>query len=250
MMLRRLGPSESNCFPIFYMFRLVSYYEISILKKPNDGNGDEYSGDGVAGQPRLPADVPPTRHSNDCVAVGLATESFHVHSRMPGWDRRSFGYHGDDSGLFHASGTMVRHFGERFGAGDIVGCGVSYTTKSIFFTLNGKFLGDGFSGIDEEFLKNDLFPVVGVDTNCPIHLNLGGEKPFAFDLASFIMKDENTIASSYRWKEETVTSAIRRGSISSSLSSSTRSLGCASSPSGHGGTQPSSKRRFSLGRIP
>ena len=102
--------------------RLVSYYEVSILSKP--------PAVGVMTQPRTQNGNTHSRHTSDCVAVGLATESFHIHSRMPGWDRKSWGYHGDDGGLFHSSGTMVREdYGERFGAGDTVGCGVDFTSK-------------------------------------------------------------------------------------------------------------------------
>mmetsp|Transcript_14669 Transcript_14669/g.35773 ORF Transcript_14669/g.35773 Transcript_14669/m.35773 type:complete len:686 (+) Transcript_14669:124-2181(+) len=225
--------------------RLVSYYEVSILSKP-------IAEDDVGGmtQPRVQSDGTHTRHASDCVAVGLATESFHIHSRMPGWDRRSYGFHGDDGGLFHSSGTMVRPFGERFGAGDTVGCGVDFSSKSIFFTLNGKFLGNGWTNIDGEFLKNDLFPVVGVDTNCPIHLNLGGETPFTFDLSSFIMKDEKIISSNYSLTEEMneSESSTYRGSIPSSLASSARSLGASSHSTGRKNSARSPpRRRLSLG---
>ena len=110
--------------------RFVSYYEVSILDKPTEDDEDAIgNGDDAMEHRRLPDDAPPTRHLSDCVAVGLATDSFHVHSRMPGWDRRSYGYHGDDSGLFHASGTMIRHFGQRFGAGDTVGCGKFFSNS-------------------------------------------------------------------------------------------------------------------------
>eukprot|EP00529_Nitzschia_sp_RCC80_P015312 CAMPEP_0113523220 /NCGR_PEP_ID=MMETSP0014_2-20120614/45595_1 /TAXON_ID=2857 /ORGANISM="Nitzschia sp." /LENGTH=687 /DNA_ID=CAMNT_0000421307 /DNA_START=147 /DNA_END=2210 /DNA_ORIENTATION=- /assembly_acc=CAM_ASM_000159 len=225
--------------------RLVSYYEVSILSQP-------LAEDDVGGitQPRTQNDGTHTRHASDCVAVGLATESFHIHSRMPGWDRRSYGFHGDDGGLFHSSGTMVRPFGERFGAGDTVGCGVDFSSKSIFFTLNGIFLGNGWTNIDDEFLKNDFFPIVGVDTNCPIHLNLGGETPFAFDLSSFIMKDEKIISSNYSLTEETngSESSIRRASNPSSLASSARSLGASShSTRRKDSARSPPRRRLSLG---
>lgn len=177
--------------------RLVAYYEVSILGKPEEGNEEDVDDrDGP-----MHAAIPGTAsRTNDCVAVGVATESFPVHSRMPGWDLQSFGYHGDDGGIFHSSGGMVKQYGPTFGAGDTVGCGVDYVERGIFYTLNGKFLGYAWTGVAEELLANDLFPVVGLDTNCPLHLNFGtnGGGAFQFDLASFLMKHEKIVAPLYR----------------------------------------------------
>jgi hypothetical protein len=208
--------------------RLISYYEVSIL---NDNYG--IKDDSARGPPfgRMEG----RRHRTECVAVGLATDSFHAHARMPGWDRQSFGYHGDDGGIFHSSGGMVKQFGSKFGAGDTIGCGIDFVAQGIFFTLNGKFLGYGWTGIDEEFLKNDLFPVVGLDTNCPLHLNFGAEEPFVFDLSSFIMKHETVIASQYsfenvstmgpvpNWIGETPTPSFSSCSLMAPLPSSSSS---------------------------
>jgi hypothetical protein len=123
-------------------------------------------------------------------------------------------------------------------------------TKSIFFTLNGTFLGNGWTDIDIEFLTNDLFPVVGVDSNCPIHLNLGGEIPFAFNLGSFLMKDEKVIASNYCWTEDSAPSSMRRGQISPSFSSCTQSIGAPAKSRGRIFSSSPLRRRPSLGRMP
>lgn len=173
----------------------MSYYEVTILDFENSGN-DDTDDDSITG-PAAAAAQPTTGQRPDCVAVGLATESFHVHSRMPGWDRQSFGYHGDDGGIFHSSGTMVKQFGSKFGAGDTVGCGIDYVNQGIFFTLNGRFLGYGWKGIEEELLQHAMYPVVGLDTNCPLFLNFGADEPFQFDFSQFIMKHETIIALQY-----------------------------------------------------
>jgi hypothetical protein len=168
--------------------RMVAYYEVTIF--PKDKNDDE------EGAP-LPSALRPSNTPTECVAVGVATDSFHVHTRMPGWDRQSFGYHGDDGGIFHSSGGMVERFGPCFGSGDTVGCGIDYVSQGIFFTLNGKLLGYGWKGIDAEFLQNNLYPVVGIDTNAAISVNFGA-KPFQYDLSSFSKKHDALIASSYQ----------------------------------------------------
>ena len=122
-----------------------------------------------------------TSTSSDCVAIGLSTATFHTSSKMPGWDRYSYGYHGDDGGIFHAGGVMVRRYGPTFGVGDTVGCGINYANQGIFFTLNGKFLGYGWTGID---LTDQLYPTIGIDTRNPIELNFGS-KPFVYDTTAF-----------------------------------------------------------------
>jgi hypothetical protein len=58
-------------------------------------------------------------------------------------------------------------------------------TGGIFFTLNGNFLGYGWTNVDMKFLEQDLYPTIGVDSNCPVATNFG-EKPFEFPLESIV----------------------------------------------------------------
>lgn len=157
--------------------RFVSYYEVSILPCPDDS----------------PLERSTSRNNvADCVAVGVATGTFHLHSRMPGWDTYSYGYHGDDGGIFHGAGDMSQHFGPSFGQGDTVGCGIDYVLGGIFFTLNGKFLGYGWTDVEMSLLKQDLYPTVGVDTNFPVDCNFG-EQPFAFDLTLIVERQKGAV---------------------------------------------------------
>jgi len=172
--------------------RFVSYYEVSILKLEDNNNGDDIV---TPAQWRSP-----NRTSySDCVAVGVATKTFQFQSRMPGWDQQSYGYHGDDGGIFHSSGGMLKKFGPKYGPGDTVGCGIDYVSKGIFYTLNGEFLGYAWERISDDVLQTDLFPAVGIDTNSPIHLNFGSADngAFQFDLSNFIKKHEQMISSIY-----------------------------------------------------
>mmetsp|Transcript_29720 Transcript_29720/g.71556 ORF Transcript_29720/g.71556 Transcript_29720/m.71556 type:complete len:512 (-) Transcript_29720:68-1603(-) len=157
--------------------RMVAYFEVSIM---------EFTG----GEKKSP-------FRRDCVAVGVATESFSCQTRMPGWDAQSFGYHGDDGGTFHASGAMLERFGPCFGTGDTVGCGIDYVARGIFYTLNGKFLGYGWKQIDSEFLENNLYGVVGIDTNDPVSVNYG-DAPFQFNLQQFTSKHDTLITHEYQ----------------------------------------------------
>ena len=112
--------------------------------------------------------------------------------------------------IFHSSGAMVRQFGPRFGKGDTVGCGIDYTVQGIFFTLNGSFLGYGWTGIDCSVLQKDLYPVVGIDTRCPIDCNFGS-KPFSFDLSSFLMQHTDGVKELYEWPKYRGTTSAKAG---------------------------------------
>jgi SPRY domain len=103
--------------------RWIAYYEVTIH---------------ASNQPTSSTLGPP-----ECVAIGLSCAGFPLHSRMPGWDAQSFGYHSDDGGIFHASGHACAYC-PTFGVGDVVGCGLDYAASAIFYTLNGQFLGYAF----------------------------------------------------------------------------------------------------------
>jgi len=163
--------------------RLVAYYEVSILER------DELQ-ESILNQKISRFSSNQSTTLSDCVAVGLSTQSFNAFGFMPGWDIESYGFHGDDGGFFHSKGRMDPKPGPTYGVGDIVGCGVNYENNGIFFTLNGKFLGYAWEKIKDD----DLFPTIGVDTNCPLSLNFGS-RPFCFDLTSFIACDKSFIPS-------------------------------------------------------
>jgi len=133
---------------------------------------------------------------HECVAIGLSTKHFSPTNKMPGWDMESYGYHGDDGGIFHGQGDMLSPYGPAFGPGDTVGCGLEYFSRRIFFVKNGIFLGYAFDndvgggggggggGLGKDVVESGLYPTVGVDTDCPIFTNFG-EHPFKFDLKGF-----------------------------------------------------------------
>lgn len=64
---------------------------------------------------------------------------------MPGWWNNYpwWGYHGDDGQLFPLaySGRRVPGY-ESYGRGDTVGCAIDFKEKSMFYTVNGKVLGE------------------------------------------------------------------------------------------------------------
>ena len=164
-----------------------------------------------------------------CCTIGLAFAEFPLVDMMPGWDRRSFGFHGDDGRIYHDDLYHGHAWGAPFGTGDVIGCGIVHgpppagtrrggAWSGIFFTLNGVAVGpaaaappgddDAGSGLPplafvfvergapdailalsaqrrRPFMARGrapaLFPVVGLDSYCPVSLNFG-DKPFAFDI--------------------------------------------------------------------
>lgn len=169
--------------------RSVAYYEVRIAKGPSrvrsysNFNGflrsDPLTTGGVSTVAVAETAVHDEALLPECVAVGLSSAHFNAECRLPGWDPESFGYHGDDGCLFHGKGIQIAEYGPRFGAGDVVGCGINYKTRTIFFTLNGRFLGDAF-----RVASGELFPTVGIDAEVSITFNFG-RAPFAFDLLKY-----------------------------------------------------------------
>eukprot|EP01035_Chromulina_nebulosa_P033188 gene33188-44432_t len=158
---------------ICFELRSVFYYEIQIL--PNKESSMSI----------LLAAVPAR---TDCVAVGLATKFFLKDRRFPGWDNESYGYHGDDGAIFHGRGRQLGTYGPKFGVHDTVGCGLNYNNMSIFFTLNGKYLGTAFQDIKFNKPNVDLYPTVGIDAPCTVQFNYG-KTPFRFDLLDYISRN-------------------------------------------------------------
>lgn len=151
-----------------------------------------------------------------CISVGLALETlsvYSIHRQQSGWNWHSWALHGDDGQIYHglASGSEFRPLltlpgatkpdgPPRFGAGDVVGCGLvdlgsnrrgnggaqdnEATFQGIFFTLNAVFLGIAFllrSTLEE---RVPLRPCVGVDAHWLLEFNFGS-RPFAFDIDEF-----------------------------------------------------------------
>lgn len=60
---------------------------------------------------------------------------------IAGWDKHSYGYHGDDGHSFCSSGTG-QPYGPTFTTGDVIGCCVNLINNTCFYTKNGHSLGN------------------------------------------------------------------------------------------------------------
>ncbi len=76
------------------------------------------------------------------MGIGLSTSEVNL-NRLPGWDKGSYGYHGDDGHSFCSSGSGIV-YGPTFTTGDYVGCCVNFLENSCFYTRNGYNLGKSF----------------------------------------------------------------------------------------------------------
>lgn len=97
------------------------------------------------------------------IGIGIGERGYPLH-RMPGWNRNSIGYHGDDGKLYHENGGGTR-FGPTCTKGDRMGCGidfdsdVGYGYHDIFFTKNGAVVGDP---VKMKRPVNGLYPIIGL----------------------------------------------------------------------------------------
>lgn len=187
--------------------RPLAYYEVSISDVPESKEPRRDS----ATSRMAPSFLFPRPQ---CISLGLALDSLPTQSlrmQQAGWNSHSWALHGDDGRIYHGGHGVGSSFrpllpaarGDipswgaavspppRFGAGDVVGCGVvllgsnpcnvSEEFQGIFFTLNGVFLGIAFlltTALDEPL---PLRACVGVDAHWVLEFNFG-TRPFAFDV--------------------------------------------------------------------
>ncbi|XP_017791143.1 PREDICTED: ran-binding protein 9 [Habropoda laboriosa] len=113
------------------------------------------------------------------MGIGLSAHGVNV-NRLPGWDKHSYGYHGDDGHSFCSSGTG-QPYGPTFTTGDVIGCGVNLVDNTAFYTKNGHHLGIAFTD-----LPPNLYPTVGLQTPGEVVDANFGQEPFVFDIQEML----------------------------------------------------------------
>ncbi|KAL5290178.1 RANBP10 family protein [Megaselia abdita] len=122
-----------------------------------------------------------SKGKNGYMGIGLTSQNFKM-NRLPGWDKQSYGYHGDDGNSFCSSGNG-QPYGPTFTTGDVIGCGVNLVNNTCFYTKNGIDLGIAFKD-----LPSKLYPTVGLQTpGEEVDANFGQE-PFQFDQIEDMIK--------------------------------------------------------------
>lgn len=143
-------------------------------------------------------------------------------SKLPGYEPNSWAYYGDDGSAMSPERNNTQ-FSQSFGsmsfdfslsqsfilslAGDIVGCGVDFTTYKAFFTRNGTLIGIGqipgyfhsllhllcVGQVFENVGRNEVYPSVGLQhTGDSIRTNFG-QDPFEFDIEYHVRQQQNDV---------------------------------------------------------
>jgi hypothetical protein len=123
---------------------------------------------------------------------------FPTTGEMPGWEPHSYGYHGDDGTKFGAGATPNKW--PTWEDGDVIGCGIDFPRRTIFYTRNGTLLGDGFCNI----LDDNLMPVVSFHSP-----NVLQKVRINFGLSEFLYKGSEIVpnAASVKIQEQQRTKA-------------------------------------------
>ncbi|KAJ3099767.1 Rsp5p-dependent ubiquitination, sorting of cargo proteins at the multivesicular body [Phlyctochytrium bullatum] len=82
------------------------------------------------------------------------------------------------SATSYAEGGL--EYGPSFGAGDVVGCGLSPATGGCFFTVNGRYIGEAFF----DLAHPGYHATVGADGPCTFQMVLNEDGPFAYGPAN------------------------------------------------------------------
>ncbi|KAJ3576275.1 hypothetical protein NP233_g531 [Leucocoprinus birnbaumii] len=122
------------------------------------------------------------------ISIGSFASPAVKFSRLPGWEPSSWGYYGDD-GHAYENGRPGVAYAQTFGFGDVIGCGIDFTTHKMFYTKNSTFLGPVFDDVGKDNIK--LYPVIGLrhSGDC-VRVNFGHES-FRFDIEDHVHQRRN-----------------------------------------------------------
>ncbi|KAI8855211.1 hypothetical protein BC829DRAFT_428813 [Chytridium lagenaria] len=125
------------------------------------------------------------------LGIGICEGNVNL-NRLPGWDKKSWGYHGDDGCSFTASGHGKK-YGPTYTTGDVIGCRMNFTTMSVAFTKNGMELGNAFEGLDR---NSTYYATIGMRTMGEILEANFGQKPFRYDIDTYVQDERARLWSS------------------------------------------------------
>ncbi|KAH7883956.1 hypothetical protein F5I97DRAFT_1897017 [Phlebopus sp. FC_14] len=200
---RSSPPVSTSSPPLLLPTRWSNEYRDPLLSVCGDGRELVYQGtpggsDKDAAMARTSISVPPacaifyyeveitSKSSKSRISIGFVGYEVKI-SRLPGWEKNSWGYHGD-TGTVCAGDKNGASFGPPFGVGDIIGCGIDFSQNRIFYTKNGSFLGTAFDNVGKDC---DVYPAVGLCyTGESTRANFGQEH-FKFDIEDHVLQQRN-----------------------------------------------------------
>ncbi|KAI9460184.1 SPRY-domain-containing protein [Lactarius psammicola] len=117
-------------------------------------------------------------------------------NKLPGWEKNSWGYHGDDGYSFSAE-KAGNTYGPTFGGGDIIGAGIDFSQNRAFFTKNGTLIGMVF---DHVACDVQVFPSVGLRHSAEsVRVNFG-HAPFKYDIDDHVQQRRDAVWASIQCK--------------------------------------------------
>jgi hypothetical protein len=110
-----------------------------------------------------------------------------VLNKQCGTTSKSYGYNGEGK-ILHDK-AKGESYGPKFKQKDIIGCGYYFSKNSIFFTLNGKYLGWAFKNVDSSILSS--YATISLHSlNEKVTVNFG-KSNFLFDIEGFYSNQIN-----------------------------------------------------------
>ena len=115
--------------------------------------------------------------------LGIGFSNLNVKlNRLPGCDKNSYGYHGDDGTIRHDDDGRSKPNAPTFTTGDVIGCCFNLVEKQIFFTKNGKKLDIAIKGVT----STTLFPTLGMCSPGEMVQANFGQSEFIFDFDKYL----------------------------------------------------------------
>ncbi|KAI9318299.1 hypothetical protein DFJ73DRAFT_635504 [Zopfochytrium polystomum] len=112
------------------------------------------------------------------ISVGVLTLPYPMFRLVGGWVH-SIGYRSDSGNVHQDDSDNGRPFAQPYTKGDTIGCGYDLGRGAVFFTINGKLLGDANFGCK----LHDYHMAVSANGLCSLIINVGTE-PFLFEEAN------------------------------------------------------------------
>lgn len=158
------------------------------------------------------------------VAAGLVPRTFLFDSNLPGWTPSSFAYHSDDGTIFtHMEPVQWGPTGQ---IGDVIGVGVHWHQKCVFFTHNGQFLG---CVPIAKFPKNALWGCIGlIGEGTEVEVNFGVDWFDLNDTVKDISDGTNSLTIEDQHAASSASSATEMPTSTSASSASVHSISRAS----------------------
>ncbi|OCH84452.1 SPRY-domain-containing protein [Obba rivulosa] len=132
------------------------------------------------------------RGSKGHISIGFSAGDVRL-SRLPGWEKQSWGYHADDGCAFQGQ-KDGSSYGPTFDSGDVIGCGIDFSQNRAFYTKNGAFLGMVFDSIfPAAATPFELFPAIGLRHNAEsVRANFGAA-PFRYAIADHVRAQRDKV---------------------------------------------------------